>query len=144
MFLCNGIFWKNVWKEISYQSTCHSRSSFSIKLVNSQSCNYRGSPDITVFAPPGNRTIKKTILFGDWFSTKIAIYDFWILKSPFLLIFKLFWFLKLNKWLHIWFHFETFIELFITNSDIFTRSQTISIHCLIFGYTFSDFCNNHQ
>ena len=26
---------------------------------------YRGSPDSTVFAPPGNRTIEKTILFGD-------------------------------------------------------------------------------
>ena len=27
--------------------------------------NYRESPDSTVFAPPGNRTIEKTILFGD-------------------------------------------------------------------------------
>ena len=26
---------------------------------------YRGSPDSTVFALPGNRTIEKTILFGD-------------------------------------------------------------------------------
>ena len=26
---------------------------------------YRGSPDSTVFAPPGNRTIEKTVLFGD-------------------------------------------------------------------------------
>ena len=25
----------------------------------------RGSPDSTVFAPPGNRTIEKTVLFGD-------------------------------------------------------------------------------
>ena len=33
MFLCNGIFWKNMWKGISYQPTCHSRSSFSIKLT---------------------------------------------------------------------------------------------------------------
>ena len=26
---------------------------------------YRESPDSTVFAPPGNRTIEKTVLFGD-------------------------------------------------------------------------------
>ena len=44
---------------------------------------YRGSPDSTVFAHPGNHTIDKTVLFGDWFSTKIAIYDFWIVKGPF-------------------------------------------------------------
>ena len=44
---------------------------------------YRDSPDGTVFVPPGNRTIAKTVLIGDWFSTKIAIYDFWIFKVPF-------------------------------------------------------------
>ena len=44
---------------------------------------YRGSPDSTIFAPPGNCTIEKTILFRCWFSTKIAIYDSWILKVPF-------------------------------------------------------------
>ena len=61
---------------------------------------YRGSPDSTVFAPPGNRTIVKTVLFGDWFSTKIVIYDFWIFKVPFFGSFsKLFWFLKVKKWL---------------------------------------------
>ena len=27
--------------------------------------NYRESPDSTVFAPTGNRTIEKTVLFGD-------------------------------------------------------------------------------
>ena len=44
---------------------------------------YRGSPDSTVFVHPGNRTIAKTVLIGDWFSTKSAIYAFWILKVPF-------------------------------------------------------------
>ena len=37
----------------------------------------------TVFAPPGNRTIEKTVLFGDCFSTKIRIYEFWNFKVPF-------------------------------------------------------------
>ena len=47
-----------------------------------------GPPDSTNFVPPGNRTIAKIILFGDWFSTKIAIYDFLISKVPF---FSYFW-----------------------------------------------------
>ena len=37
---------------------------------------YRGSPDSTNFGPPGDRTIAKIVLSGDWFSTKIAIWDF--------------------------------------------------------------------
>ena len=36
-----------------------------------------------VFGSPANRTIGKTALIGDWFSTKIAILDFWISKVPF-------------------------------------------------------------
>ena len=41
------------------------------------------SPDSTVFVHPGNRTIEKTVLIGDWFSTKSAIYAFLIFKVPF-------------------------------------------------------------
>ena len=37
---------------------------------------YRGSPDNTNFGPPGDRTIAKIVLCGDWFSTKIRIWDF--------------------------------------------------------------------
>ena len=37
---------------------------------------YRGSPDSTNFGPPGDRTIAKIVLSGDWFSTKIGIWDF--------------------------------------------------------------------
>ena len=44
---------------------------------------YRGSSDSMSFAHPGNCTIEKVILTRDWFSTKIAIYDFWIFKVPF-------------------------------------------------------------
>ena len=44
---------------------------------------YRDSPDSTVFAHPGNRTIEKTVLYGDCFRTKIRIYDFWNFKVPF-------------------------------------------------------------
>ena len=64
---------------------------------------YRDSLDNSVFAPPGNCTIPKTVLIGDWFSTKTLFMTFGISKSPFLLIFtrifKIFWFLKLKKWL---------------------------------------------
>ena len=36
----------------------------------SKKTGYRGSPDSTNFAHPGNRTIEKIVLSGDWFSTK--------------------------------------------------------------------------
>ena len=52
------------------------------KLLKKWEQVYRGSPDSTVFALPGNSTIEKTVLFGDLFSTKPAIYDFWIFKVP--------------------------------------------------------------
>ena len=41
-----------------------------------ESSQLQGSPDSTAFAPPGIRTIGKTVLIGDWFSTKSTIYDF--------------------------------------------------------------------
>jgi hypothetical protein len=44
---------------------------------------YRDSPVSAVFWSPRNRTIIKTSLIGDWFSSKIAILDFWIFKVPF-------------------------------------------------------------
>ena len=46
-------------------------------------------------------------------------------KSPFFAHFQAILIFETKKVI-IWFHFETFIELFITNSDIFTRFQTIS------------------
>ena len=49
---------------------------------------YRGSPDSTNFAPPGNRTNAKIVLSGDRFSTKIMIYNFWIFKVLFLALFQ--------------------------------------------------------
>ena len=38
----------------------------------------------------------------------------------------------------ILYYFETFFEICITYFDLFTRFKNI------YGYTFSDFCNNHQ
>ena len=75
------IFW-------TFESRCHTVGQISKKCKETSnlmclSLIYRGSPDSTVFAPPGNRTIAKTVLIGDWFSTKIMIYDFWIFKVPF-------------------------------------------------------------
>ena len=35
------------------------------KKSKKKKAKYRGSPDSTVFAHPGNRTIDKTVLFGD-------------------------------------------------------------------------------
>ena len=53
-------------------------------------------------------------------SLQIAIYNFWIFKVPFFTDFQVILIFETKKVI-IWFHFETFIELFITNSDIFTR-----------------------
>ena len=50
---------------------------------------------------------------------------FGFLKSPFFAHFQAIFIFETKKVI-IWVHFETFIELFITNSDIFTRFQTIS------------------
>ena len=36
---------------------------------------YRGSPDRTNFRAEGNHTIAKTVLIGEWFSTKIVIWS---------------------------------------------------------------------
>ena len=98
---------------------------------------HRGSPDSTVFVPPGNHTIEKTVLFGDWFNTKIAIYDFWIFKVPFFGSFSsYFWFLKLKKLV-----FGFILKLLLS---YLSQIQAFLQDNSIYGYTFSDFCNNHQ
>ena len=48
-----------------------------------------GIPWLVLFLwSPGNRTIWKTALIEHWFSTKIAILDFWIFKVPFFAYFN--------------------------------------------------------
>ena len=71
----------------------------SSKLILISSFYYRDSPVSVVFWFPANRTIGKTALNGDWFSTKIAIWDFQIFKVPFFAHFsRNFNFLKTKKW----------------------------------------------
>ena len=55
----------------------------SSKLILISSFYYRDSPVSVVFWFPANRPIGKTALNGDWFSTKIAIWDFWVFKVHF-------------------------------------------------------------
>ena len=87
---------------------------------------YTGGSQIVLFLhPQGTVLLRKPYYLGTNLVLKSQSMTFGFSKSLFLLIFKLFWFLQLKKVI-IWFHFETFIELFITNSDIFTRFQTIS------------------
>ena len=57
-------------------------------LVLSQFTKYRRSLVSAAFGSPEIRTIGKTALIGDWFSTKIAIWDFWIFKVPFYCLFS--------------------------------------------------------
>ena len=79
-------------------------------------CNYRGSPDSTVFVLPGNRIIPKTVLIGDWFSTKTLFMTFEISKSPFLLIFTRILIFETEKWLVclFWhFYWEIYLKFWL-------------------------------
>ena len=82
---------------------------------------YRESPDITVFAHPGNHTIAKTVLIGDWSSTESAIYDFQIFKVPFVCSFSLQYLLFLDfcNWKSVYFDFLTKLQR-IFNLDDYT------------------------
>ena len=76
-----------------------------------------------------------------WFMT------FGFSKSPFVLIFKLFWFLNLKKWLSgfILKCWLSYLSQILTSILDFRQFLTFkSIYCIIFGYAFSDFCNNHE
>ena len=46
----------------------------------------------------------------------------------------------------IWFHFEMlFLSQILTSLQDYRQFLTYKgIYCVIFGSTFSDFCNNHQ
>ena len=52
------------------------------RQTNLARIQYRDSPVSAVFWSPGNRTIGKTALIEHWFSSKIAIFDFWIFTVP--------------------------------------------------------------
>ena len=75
----NPLELQEILLEISSLYTPAENSTTKIKTIYT----IRDTPDSTVFAHPGNRTIAKTILIGDNFSTKIRIYDFWNFKVPF-------------------------------------------------------------
>ena len=53
-------------------------------LVKALKDKYRDSPVSAVFWSPATRTIWKTALIEDRFSTKVTILDFWIFKVHFL------------------------------------------------------------
>ena len=120
------------------------------KLSKCQNCQeLLKNTDSTVFVPPGNRTIEKTVLFrsGIDFVLNSQFMTFGFSKSPFLLIFKLFLYSKLEK-LSFGFILRrllSYLSLILTSSQDFRQFLTYkSIYCIIFGSTFSDFCNNHQ
>ena len=91
---------------------------------------YRGSPDSTVFAPPGNHTIEKTVLFGDWFSTKIAIYDFWIFKVP---VFSSFSLIKVHFFSYFWPAFNEKLWIF---PSIYSTFEQLDYGGLAFKWIF--------
>ena len=58
---------------------------------------YRDSLVSAVFWSPANRTIAKTALIEHWFSTKIAIWDFWAFKVHFFANFQYISFFESEK-----------------------------------------------
>ena len=109
---------------------------------------YTGGSQIVLFLhPQGTVLLRKPYYLGTNLVLKSQFMTFGFSKSPFLLIFKLFWFLKLNKWLFgfILKHLLSYLSQILTSLQDLRQFLTHKcIHCLIFGYTFSDFCNNHQ
>ena len=75
----------NVWKPTKPigRSTAHQCPPFTNTLSSVEVIIYRNSPVSEVFWSPANRTIGKTALIEHWFSTKIAIWDFWVFKVHF-------------------------------------------------------------
>ena len=82
---------------------------------------YRDSPDSTVFLrPQGIVLLQKPYYSGTDLVLKWRFMPFGFSKSPFFAYFQAILIFE-TKNVIIWFHFEMLIELFITNSDIFTR-----------------------
>ena len=76
-----------------------------------------------------------------------------VLKSRFMtfgfskLVFKHFWYLKVKNWSFgfILKCLLNYLSKILTSKQDFRQFFTYkSIYCIIFGYTYSDFCNNHQ
>ena len=81
-----------------------------------------GGPQIVLFLrPQGTILLRKPYYSGTDLVLKITICDFWVFKVPFFAYFQAILICKTKKVI-FWFHFKTFVELFITNSDIFTRN----------------------
>ena len=72
----NAIVQNYMYKFDLYHSFALTRESSPRLQICFVFCLYRGSPDSTNFGPPGDCTIVKIVLSGDWFSTKIGIWDF--------------------------------------------------------------------
>ena len=80
-----------------------------------------GGPRIVLFLrPQGTVLLRKPYYSGTDLVLKSGFVTFGFSKSPFFAHFQAILIFETKK-VVIWFHFEAFIELFIPNSDIFTR-----------------------
>ena len=113
-------------REIFY-NLIKTSSSFSCVLILSFLSYYlfflrdTGGPQIVLFlCPQGTILLRKPYYSGTDLVLKLRFMTYGFSKSPFLASFQAILIFETKKVI-IWFHFEMFIELFITNSDIFTR-----------------------
>jgi hypothetical protein len=107
-----------------------------------------GDPQMVLFLrPQGTVLLRKPYYLGTDLVLKSRYMTFGFSKYTFLLIFKLFWVLKPKKWL---FGFilkcllSYLTQILISLQDFRQFLTYKSIYCIIFGYTFLDFCDNHQ
>ena len=114
-----------------------------VKIVR----NFWKTQIVLFLCPQGTVQLRKPYYSGIDLILKSRFMTFGFSKSPFLLIFKLFWFSKLEK-LSFGFILRrllSYLSLILTSSQDFRQFLTYkSIYCIIFGSIFSDFCNNHQ
>ena len=132
-----------------FHNLIKSSSSFSCVLILSFLSYYlfflgdTGGPQIVCFCAP-----REPYYLGTDLVLKLWFMTFGFSKSPFLASFQAILIFETKKVI-IWFHFETllngYLSKILTSLQDFRQFSTYkSIHCIIFGYKYLDFCNNHQ
>ena len=107
-----------------------------------------GSPQIVRFLrPQGTVLLRKPYYSGTDLVLKLQFLTFGFSKSPFFDHFQAILIFETKKWLFgfILKCLLSYLSQILTSLQDFRQFLTYtSTYCIIFGYTFSDFCNNHQ
>jgi hypothetical protein len=107
-----------------------------------------GGPQIVLFLrPQGTVLLRKPYYLGTDLVLKSQFMTFRFSKSPFFAHFQAILIFETKKVI-IWFNLKcllSYLSQSLTSLQYFRQFLTYkSIYCIIFGDTFSDFCDNHQ